>query len=84
MTTLLLNTFLVLLTLLFGVMAYYPLFVKSTDTEQPVENYGEDIVIRIAPAPMTQKRPLSIAREERRSNRPAGDGSEHPGHRPAA
>lgn len=79
MTTLLLNAFLVLLVILFGAMAYYPLFLKSSDTEEPVEAYGEDVVISIVPATSTPKqaRPIVLPRR-------TGNGSEHPGHIPAA
>lgn len=84
MTTLLLNTFAVLLMLFFGAMAYYPLFLKSADTEESAESHGEDIVISVAPAPMEQKHLQPIARKGRRSRKPSGNGPEHPGHRPAA
>lgn len=83
MTSLLLNTFLVLLTLFFGAMAYYPLFLKSADTEQPIEEYGEDIVISVVPATHQPDAPVSISREGRYSTRDGND-PEHPGHRPAA
>lgn len=79
MTTLLLNSFLVLLVILFGAMAYYPLFLKSSDTEQPAEAYGDDVVVSIVPATTERKpaRPIVLPR-------PNGNGPEHPGHRPAA
>jgi hypothetical protein len=79
MTTLLLNTLLVLLTLFFGVMAYYPLFASSNDTEEPVEKYADDVVISVAPAPFEHNRPTSIS-----SPRPAENDPQHPWHRPAA
>lgn len=84
MTTLLLNTFAVVLMLFFGAMAYYPLFLKREETEQAVENYGEDIVVSVVPAPMEQNAPVSIAARARYSTRPGNDEPEHPGHRPAA
>lgn len=84
MTTLLLNTFAALLMIFFAAMAYYPLFLKNTDTEQPSEAYGEDIVISVVPAPMEQNAPVSIAARGRYSTRPGNDEPEHPGHRPAA
>lgn len=80
MTTLLLNTFLVLLILVFGAMAYYPLFAKSADTETPVESFSEDVVISIAPSPLGQ-RPTPITA---RRGTGTGSGPEHPGHIPAA
>lgn len=83
MTTLLLNAFLVLLVILFGAMAYYPLFTKSVDTEAPVETYGEDIVVKVAPAPITQNHLRPVARAGQYSTRD-DNGPEHPGHRPAA
>lgn len=79
MTDLLLNSFLVLVVLFFGAMAYYPLFLKSSDAEQPVEAYGEDVVISVVPAPMERKAPRPIVLP-----RPTGRDPEHPGHRPAA
>lgn len=79
MTDLLLNSFLALVVLFFGAMAYYPLFMKSSDSEEPVEAYSEDVVISIKPAPMERKAPRPIILP-----RPTGDGPEHPGHRPAA
>lgn len=82
MTTLLLNSFLVLLTLFFGAMAYYPLFLKD-DTEQPAEEYGQDIVISVVPATRESEAPVSIARRAHYSTRDDND-PEHPGHRPAA
>lgn len=82
MTSLLLNTFLVLLTLFFGVLAYYPLFLKSVDTELPAEDFGDDIVISVVPATRESEAPVSIARRGHYSTR--DDDPEHPGHRPAA
>lgn len=79
MTDLLLNSFLMLVVLFFGAMAYYPLFLKSADTEAPVEAFSDDVVISIAPAPMERKAPRPIILP-----RPGGNGPEHPGHRPAA
>lgn len=83
MTTLLLNSFLVLLVILFGAMAYYPLFMKSSDTEEAAESWGEDIVISVAPSPMNRQAPVSIVRSGRFSTRDEDDPN-HPGHRPAA
>lgn len=79
MTTLLLNTLAVVLMLFFGAMAYYPLFLKSADTEAPAETYPEDVVVSVVPAPMEQKKPTPISIPRRTGNDP-----EHPGHRPAA
>lgn len=74
MTDLLLNSFLVLLTILFGAMAYYPLFLKGNDTQ--TEEIGEDRVISVVPMGMEPQTPTRIG-----SVRPA---DEHPGHVPAA
>lgn len=79
MTSLLLNTFLVLLTLAFGAMAYYPLFLKGTDVDEPVEAYGDDVVISVVPATREVYRPTPIS-----APRPSDPDPEHPGHRPAA
>ena len=79
MTTLLLNSLAVVLMLFFGAMAYYPLFLKSSDTEKQADTYGEDIVVSVVPAPMDQKKPTPIRIPRRTGNDP-----EHPGQRPAA
>lgn len=79
MTDLLLNAFLVLLVVFFGAMAYYPLFLNSSETESTREAYSEDVVIRVVPAPMERKpsRPIVLPR-------PGGNNDEHPGEIPAA
>ncbi len=79
MATLLLNSFLVLITIFFGAMALYPLFIGGTDTQLSTEPYGEDRVISVVPIGLEPNRPTQIG--------PAvtGDESgEHPGHQPAA
>lgn len=81
MTTLLLNAFLMLVVILFGAMAYYPLFLKSSDTEDAAESYGEDIVVSVVPAPLETNapRPIVLPRPDDHDH-----DSEHPGHIPAA
>ena len=79
MTNLLLDAFLVLVVLFFGAMAYYPLFIKSADSHEPVHTSGDDVVISVAPAPMERKAPRPIVLP-----RPDGSTPEHPDHRPAA
>lgn len=77
MTNLMLNSFLVLLTIFFGVMALYPLFISGTDVDLEMETGGEDRVISVVP--------LGIDREAPTPMIPFGDGDgEHPGHQPAA
>lgn len=79
MTTLLLNTFLVLITILFAAMALYPLFLNGTDTDLHAEPFGEDRVISVVPLGMEPQRPTAIGPV------PAGERrDEHPGHQPAA
>ena len=80
MTTLLLNTFLVLITLFFGAMAYYPLFLKAEDTELPSESFGDDVVISVVPSYHEPKRPTLVPSTPRGSD----ENTEHPGHVPAA
>lgn len=82
MTTLLLNSFLALLVIFFATLAYYPLFLKSADTEEPVEDYKEDVVVSVAPAPFAQNAPRSI-HSGRYSTRDDNDPN-YPGNRPAA
>lgn len=79
MATLMLNGFLVLITMLFGAMALYPLFIGSTDTELRTEPMGEDRVISVVPIGLELNRPTQIG--------PAVDieqPTEHPGQQPAA
>lgn len=77
MTSLMLNSFLVLLTIFFGAMALYPLFISGTDTELEMELVGEDRVISVVP--------LGIERDVPTPLIPRGNGDgEHPGHQPAA
>lgn len=83
MTTLLLNSFLALVVMLFAVMAYYPLFLKNEDAEAPVESYGEDVVVSVSPAPIGENAPVQIGHAGRYSTRD-GEKPEHPGHIPAA
>lgn len=83
MTTLLLNSFLALLVIFFAVMAYYPLFLKTSETESSPEVYKEDVVVSVAPAPIAQNAPRVIGRTGRYSTRDDNDPN-HPGNRPAA
>jgi hypothetical protein len=79
MTTLLLNTFLVLITILFAAMALYPLFLGGPDTDLQAEPFGDDRVISVVPVGLDSRRPTSIGPA------PAGESrDEHPGHQPAA
>lgn len=77
MTTFMLNSFLVLLTIFFGVMALYPFFISGTDVNLEMESGGEDRVISVVPLELDRDVPTPLI--------PRGDGdSEHPGQQPAA
>ena len=80
MTTLLLNSFLALLVIFFAVLAYYPLFLKSSETEEAPEVYKEDVVVSVAPAQIAQNAPRRIGRYSTRDD----NDPNHPGNRPAA
>ncbi|MCO5229478.1 MAG: hypothetical protein M9934_14515 [Thermomicrobiales bacterium] len=75
MTNLMLNSFLVLLTIFFGAMALYPLFISSTDAELDMEFGGEDRVICVVPLDLDRDAPTPLVPRS---------GDEHPGHQPAA
>lgn len=79
MTTLLLNTFLVLITMLFAVMALYPLFADGTDTELVAVPAGEDRVISVVPVGLEKNRPTQIGPAVADDQQ-----GEHPGQQPAA
>lgn len=79
MTTLLLNSFLVLITILFAAMAFYPLFLGNKETEASPKFIGEDRVISVVPMGLEKNRPVQIGPA------PADDNDgEHPGHPTAA
>ncbi|MCO5216177.1 MAG: hypothetical protein M9934_08720 [Thermomicrobiales bacterium] len=75
MTDVMLNSFLVLLTIFFGAMALYPLFISDTDTELEMESGGEDRVISVVPLDLDRETPTPLVPRS---------GDEHPGHQPAA
>ena len=79
MATLMLNSFLVLITILFGAMALYPLFLGGTDTELRTEPLGEDRVISVVPIGLEPNRPTRIG-PAATDDQPG----EHPGQQPAA
>lgn len=79
MTTLLLNSFLVLITIFFAAMAFYPLFMGNNETDASPKSIGEDRVISVVPMGLEKNRPIQIG--------PANadeDQGEHPGHPTAA
>lgn len=77
MTNLMLNSFLVLLTIFFGAMALYPLFISGTDAALEMESGGEDRVISVVPLDLDREAPTPLV--------PRGnEDGEHPGHQPAA
>lgn len=79
MTDVMLNSFLVLLTIFFGAMALYPLFISGTDIDIELESLGDDRVISVVPAAFDRDQPTPIG-----SARPRRKQHEHPGHIPAA
>lgn len=79
MTTLLLNSFLVLITIFFAAMAFYPLFTSPNDTETSTKSIGEDRVISVVPMGLEKNRPVQIGPAPAET-----DNGEHPGHPTAA
>lgn len=79
MTTLLLNSFLVLITLFFAAMAFYPLFITGDETEANPKSIGEDRVISVVPMGLEKNRPIQIGPATADEDR-----GEHPGHPTAA
>ena len=79
MTTLLLNSFLVLITIFFASMAFYPLFTSSNETEASPTSIGEDRVISVVPMGLEKNRPVQIGPAPAEQ-----DSGEHPGHPTAA
>lgn len=78
MTDLLLNSFLVLITVFFGAMAYYPLFLGKPNTARHAS--GEDRVISVVPKGLEPHAPTRIGP----TDADADTTGEHPGESPAA
>lgn len=65
MGEILLDAFLVLLTIFFGAMALYPLFTTKVDTDLEPELFqgGEDRIISVVPTDLCRETPIPLIKE---------------------